>query len=88
MVSCFNGLAAGGSPGLEKVSSSPGPNFLLTPKMAQKGKSMGRLTALSLALGIVIFAADLALPNATAGGNSEADFVSRSFITSEQDRSG
>ncbi len=29
---------------------------------------MGRLTALSVALGIVIFAADLALPNATAGG--------------------
>lgn len=29
---------------------------------------MGWLTALSVALGIVIFAADLALPNATAGG--------------------
>ena len=36
--------------------------------MAHKGKSMGRLTALSVALGIVIFAADLALPNASAGG--------------------
>ena len=36
--------------------------------MAHNGKSIGWLTALSVALGIVIFAADLALPDATAGG--------------------
>ena len=36
--------------------------------MVHNGKSIGWLTALSVALGIVIFAADLALPDATAGG--------------------